>query len=93
MLIIAGGRSTSIPRLTGMCESSIRELKNQIATGNTDSIFEIKGGRGRKTKFKDVESQIIEEIESGNYQTLRQIADMVREKFGIHASIMSVSRL
>lgn len=45
-----------------------------------------------KSKFKDVESQIVEEIERGNYQTLQQIADMVQEKFGINASIMAVSR-
>ena len=93
ILIIAGVHSTGITQLTGLCERSIRNLKNQIAAGNTDSLFEIKSGRGRKSKFKDVESQIVGEIERGNYQTLQQIADMVREKFGINASIMAVSRL
>ena len=93
MLIIAGVRSTHITQLTGLCERSIRSLKNQIAADDIDSIFEIKSGRGRKSKFKDVESQIVEEIENGNYQTLQQIADMVQEKFGINASIMAVSRL
>ncbi len=93
ILIIAGVRSTDITQLTGLCERSIRNLKNQIAVGDIDSLFEIKSGRGRKSKFKDVESRIAEEIERGNYQTLQQIADMVQEKFGINASIMAVSRL
>lgn len=92
ILIIAGVHNTGITQLTGLCERSIRDLKNQIAAGDTDSLFETRSGRGRKSKFKDVESQIVEEIERGNYQTLQQIADMVQEKFGINASIMAVSR-
>lgn len=93
LLLIAGVRSADITKLTGLCERSIRELKNQLIAGDTDSLFETKDGRGRKSKFKDVESQIIEEIEHGNYQTLQQIADMIQEKFHIKASIMAVSRL
>ena len=93
ILVIAGVHSADITQLTGLCERSVRDLKNQIACGDIDALFEVRGGRGRKSKFKDVESQIIEEIEKGNYQTLQQIADMVQEKFGIHASIMAVSRL
>ena len=93
VLIIGGVRSDEITRLTGLCERSVRDLKNQLVAGNTDGLFDISGGRGRKSKFKDIESQIVEEIEKGNYQTLQQIADMVNEKFGIKVSIMSVSRL
>ena len=79
LLLIAGMRSADITNLTGLCERSIRELKNKLVAGNTDFLFEEKGGRGRKSKFKDVESQIVEEIESGNYHTLQQIADMIHE--------------
>jgi len=93
LLLVAGTRSADITRLTGLCERSVRDLKNQLVAGNTDSLFETKSGRGRKSKLKDVESQIIEEIESGNYQTLQQIADMIQEKFDIKTSIMAVSRL
>lgn len=93
LLIIAGVRSANITQLTGLCERSIRNLKKQLVAGDTDSLFELKSGRGRKSKFKDVESQIVEEIEKGNYQSLQQIADMIHEKFGINASIMAVSRL
>lgn len=93
ILIIAGVRSSEITRLTGLCERSVRNLKNQLVTGNTDGLFDVNNGRGRKSKFKDIETQIVEEIEKGNYQTLQQIADMVNDKFGVKVSIMAVSRL
>ena len=93
ILIIAGVRNASITELTGLSERGISDLKNQLMNENVDSLFEVKSGRGRKSKLKDVESQIIEEIEKGNYQTLQQIADMIQEKFEIHVSIMAVSRL
>ena len=93
VLIVAGVQSSDITQLTGMCERSVRTLKKQLADGDTEGLFEISTGRGRKSKFKDIESEIISEIENGNYQTLQQIADMVYDKYGIKVSIMSVSRL
>ena len=93
LLIVAGIHSTDITELTGLSERGIRDLKNQLLDDNIDSLFEIKSGRGRKSKLKDIEKQIIEETEKGNYQTLQQIADMVKEKYGISVSIMAISRL
>ena len=93
ILIIGGARSGEVTRLTGLCERSVRSLKNQLVSGNTDGLFDVSSGRGRKPKFKDIEAQIVEEIEKGNYQTLQQIADMIHEKFGVKVSIMAVSRL
>ena len=93
ILIIAGVRNPKITELTGLSERGIFDLKNQLMSDDVDNLFEIKAGRGRKSKIKDVESQIVEEIEKGNYQTLQQIADMIHEKFEINVSLMSVSRL
>ena len=93
ILIIAGTRNARITELTGLSERGIRDLKNQLAADDTNTLFEIRSGRGRKSKVEDVESQIIDEIEKGNYQTLQQIADMIHEKFDINVSIMAVSRL
>jgi transposase len=93
ILIIAGIRNPKITELTGLSERGICDLKNQLMSDDLDNLFEIKAGRGRKSKIKDVESQIVEEIEKGNYQTLQQIADMIQEKFEINVSLMSVSRL
>lgn len=93
ILIIAGVRNPKITELTGLSERGICDLKNQLMSDDVDNLFKIKAGRGRKSKIKDVESQIVEEIEKGNYQTLQQIADMIHEKFEINVSLMSVSRL
>ena len=93
ILIIAGIRNPKITELTGLSERGICDLKNQLMSDDLDNLFEIKAGRGRKSKIKDVESHIVEEIEKGNYQTLQQIADMIQEKFEINVSLMSVSRL
>ena len=93
ILIIAGARSTEISELTGLSERGVYDLKNQLMSDDVDNLFEIKAGRGRKSKIKDVESQIVDEIEKGNYQTLQQIADMIQDKFEIKVSLMSVSRL
>lgn len=93
ILIIGGARNAYITELTGLSERGIRDLKNQLTGDDTNSLFEVRSGRGRKSKFEDVESQIIDEIEKGNYQTLQQIADMIHEKFDINVSIMAVSRL
>ena len=62
ILIIGGARSGEVTRLTGLCERSVRNLKNQLVTGNTDGLFDVSSGRGRKSKFKDIEAQIIEEL-------------------------------
>ena len=93
ILIIAGVRNANITELTGLSARGITDLKNMLMDEDTDSLFEIKSGRGRRSKLKDIESQIVEEIEKGNYQTLQQIADMIQEKFEIRVSIMAVSRL
>ncbi len=93
ILIIAGIRNPKITELTGLSERGICDLKNQIMSDDIENLFEIKAGRGRKSKTRDIESQIVAEIEKGNYQTLQQIADMIRDKFEINVSLMSVSRL
>lgn len=93
LLIIAGVRNKDITQLTGLCEHSILDLKKHLVAGDTDCLFESAKGRGRKSKFKGIDSQIIEEIENGNYQTLQQIADMVYDKFDVRVSTTAVSRL
>lgn len=92
-MILAGANTKTITQMTGSCERGIRVWKNQIANGDTENLLKIGCGRGRASKFSDIEPQVLEELEKGNYQTLRQIADMVHEKFGVDVSIMAVSRL
>jgi transposase len=51
------------------------------------------GGGGRKRKLVDVEDAIIEEINNNHYHSHQQIADMIRERYGIKVSLPVISRL
>jgi transposase len=81
-----------ITELTGLCGQSVRTLRKSLADGDIDSLFHV-GGGGRKGKLVDVENSIIKEINSNNYHSHRQIADMIREKYGIKVSLPVISRL
>ena len=93
LLLLAEVPHDQVSAWTGSCDRSVRQWKKQIATGDTDKLLEIGSGAGRKSKFANIKSQVLEEIEKGNYHTQQQIADMVKEKFNVEVSIMAVSRL
>ena len=81
-----------ITELTGLCGQSVRALKKALIDGDIDRLFHV-GGGGRKRKLADVEDAIIEEINNNNYHSHQQIADMIREKYGIKVSLPVISRL
>ena len=82
----------NINRLTGYGESTIRKLKSDMRKKSLSEILTIRGG-GRKAKSADVENEILDEIEKGNYHTRQQIADMIKDKFNITVTVTAVSRL
>lgn len=93
LLLIAGVPHDRVSELTGACDRSVRDWKKQISNGDTGKLLMIGSGAGRKSKFADIEEQVLEEIEKGNYHTQQQIVDMVQEKFNVKVSLMAVSRL
>jgi transposase len=94
ILISAGVPNSRVTDLTGLCDRSVRQLKKTIDSGDTNGIFELHCGEksGRKGKFLDIESAVLEEIERNNFNSYQQIADMIQEKFGIQSSIWAVRR-
>lgn len=92
ILIAAGLQVSHIAKITGITERSIRSYGKAIREGKTDGLLKLKNGRGRKGKAADIETEIIEEVEKGNYHTRQQIADMIKEKFHISISVYSVGR-
>jgi formylmethanofuran dehydrogenase subunit B len=77
MLIVAGIPNDRVTELTGLCGRSVRELRKKIKDGKAgDELFHV-GGGGGKGKLKDIEGLIIEKIETNNYHTQQEIADMV----------------
>jgi transposase len=93
LLLLAGVPHDRVAEWTGSCDRSIRQWMKQISSGDTDKLLTVSTGAGRKSKFVNIEEQVLADIESGNYHTLQQIADMVKEKYNIEVSLTAVSRL
>ncbi len=72
--------------LAGLCERSMWTLKKQLREHPVSELMVIKSGSGRKGKTAGIEKQILDELESGNYRTRQEIADMIEEKFHIKVS-------
>ena len=93
MVLIAVGLPVSrVAELIGLCGKTVLTLKEGLEGGELDSMFHVAGG-GRNRKLADVEESILEEINSNNYHSHRQIADMIHEKYGIKVSLPVIGRL
>lgn len=94
--IILLAADVPVPRvveLSGACDRTVRGLLRSLKNGETDSLFTLRSGSGSRSKTKGIEAEIIEELENNNYHTQRQIADMIKDKFGISISLPAVARL
>ena len=92
VLIAADIDNENIHRLTGYGNSTIRKLRSNMHKKSIQDILVIRGG-GRKAKSTGVESEILSELEHGNYHTRQQVADMIKDKFGISMSVSAVGKL
>ena len=93
--IILLAADVPVPRgveLSGACDRTVRGLLGSLKNGQTDSLFTLRSGSGSRSKTKGIEAEIIEELENNNYHTQRQIADMIKDKFGISISLPAVAR-
>jgi transposase len=77
--------------ITGFSQKTVRKIKKNITSGNKVSLFS-KKGRGRKAKLVDIEQEIVKKIESDNYHTRQQIADMIEDVYGIKVSLQTITR-
>lgn len=79
-------------KMTGLCEKSMWTLKKQLREKSVPDLMTIKSGSGRRGKSAGIEKQILAELESGNYRTRQEIADMIQDKFHIKVSRSCVGR-
>ncbi len=94
LLLVAGMGNEDIVALTGMCIRSVRGLRKVMEEQEpTSELFSIKRGSGRKKKTEGIEEQVWAELDTGNYRTNKAVADMLKAKFGIEASVNLASRL
>ena len=92
VLVAVGVPDDRVAELLGLCDKSVKALREGIEGGEIDGMFHVAGG-GRKRKLIDAEESIIEEISSNNYHSHQQIADMIHEKYGIKVSLPVIGRL
>lgn len=92
LLLAIGIPVKNAVELTGLCEKSMWTLKKRIREASVRELMAIKSGSGRKAKSDGLGEQILSELESGNYHTRQQIADMIEEKYNVRMSRSSVGR-
>ena len=93
LLLVAGRSNEEIVEMTGMCIRSVRALRKTMEEQPPSAeLFTIKPGSGRK-KTAGIEMDIFRELDTGKYGTKRQVADMLKEKFGVEASVNLAARL
>ena len=94
LLLVAGLGNEEVTELTGMCIRSVRALRKVMEEQEpTYELFAIKLGSGRKRKTEVIEEAVFAELDKGIYNTNQKVADMLKEKFGIKASVNLASRL
>ena len=94
LLLVAGMGNEEIVALTGMCIRSVRALRKVMEEQEPSSeLFAIKPGSGRKRKTEGIEERVWAELDTGKYDTHKEVAEMLEEKFGIKASVNLAARL
>lgn len=93
VLLAIGVPVVDAVELSGLSERSLWSLKKNMKEATVAEVMVIKPGNGRKRKTADIESQILDELESNNYHTRQEIVDMINEKFHVCVSRSSVGRL
>lgn len=93
ILISTGMPVSQIVQFVGLSERSVQSTGRAVKDGSISSILAHKKTSGRKSKTANVEDQILEELENGNYHTRQQIADMIKDKFHITISLPAVGRI
>jgi transposase len=93
VLIVVGVSNERVSELTGLCDRSVRELRKKIKEGGADDRLFHVGGGGGKGKLKDIEELIIEKIETHNYHTQQEIADMIYDEYGIKVHRTVIGKL
>lgn len=78
--------------LAGLSEKSLWTLHKQLSESDVSEIMVFHYGGGRSAKASGLREQILAEIETNNYHTRQEIADMILEKFHVKMSRTSVGR-
>ncbi|MCL1914979.1 MAG: IS630 family transposase [Eubacteriaceae bacterium] len=92
LLHTAGAGAAMAGKLCGVCQKTAKKYAKMAACGQAAELLKV-GGGGRKARLADVEGIIIIEVETNNYHTLQQAADMAAQKTGAKVSAGAIRRL
>ncbi len=93
ILLATGIPVKTATSLAGLSEKSLWTLHKRLSESDVSEIMVFHYGGGRSAKTSGLEEQILAEIETNNYHTRQEIADMILEKFHVKISRTSVGRL
>ena len=83
ILLVVGIPDAQVTELTGISARRIRAVRKQLRDGAFEDVLFSASEGGRERKLKCVEEFIAEQIESNDYHTHKEIADMVYWEHGI----------
>ena len=90
ILVVLGYPVARAAILTGFCCATVRKKRALFEAGQTEKIFTRKPGSGRKCTCASKEVEIVNELESHDYRSAKQIMKMIQEKLGASVSISAV---
>jgi transposase len=92
IMLAASIPNEQVAQMTGFCNKTVKSVQKKLTEGEVNVLFKI-GGGGRKRKTAYVEQAIVDEINTNQYHSRQQIADMIFEKHGIKLSVNAVGEL
>ena len=92
IMLAVGMERSQVAELTGFCDKTVKMVQTKLNNGEIKDLLKV-GGGGRKSKTADVEEEIIDEINTNQYHSRQQIADMILERHGIKLSITAIGDL
>ena len=85
ILLVMGYSTTRASTLSGFCPATVRKKKSMLERGLLNKIFSRKSGSGRKSRLASTQDEIIDELESHDYSSAKQIRAMIQEKTAVNA--------
>ena len=93
IFLILGYSAPRAAKMTGFCATSARKKRNLFENGNLKEIFSRKQGSGRNSACASKQDEIIEELETKDYRSVKQILLMIQEKIRSSVSLSTVKVL
>ena len=93
IFLILGYSAPRAAKMVGFCATTARRKRDLFEKDKLQEIFSRKPGSGRKSACASKQDEIIEELESKDYRSVKQILAMIQEKIRSSVSMSAVKNL